>query len=123
MRTPSDDAVAGRVLTVFMPVGRPGASGEQEGAMEPVQDHLLDDAWSSSVELLTPRQLDVFLLLGKGLSTRQIAIRLTVTEHTVKAHTARILHVLGLESRLQAGLAAYVYETSVLSRRHSSANT
>ncbi|MFC6086255.1 response regulator transcription factor [Sphaerisporangium aureirubrum] len=91
--------------------------------MAPFLDHLPEDAWSSSVELLTPRQLDVFLLLGKGLSTRQIAMRLAVTEHTVKAHTARILHVLGLESRLQAGLAAYVYETSVLARNHDSANT
>ncbi|MEO3813935.1 helix-turn-helix transcriptional regulator [Sphaerisporangium sp. B11E5] len=89
--------------------------------METFQD-LLGDEWSSSVELLTPRQMDVFFLLGKGMSTKQIAIRLTVTEHTVKAHTARILHVLGLESRLQAGLVAYVYQTSVLRKRHGSPN-
>lgn len=47
------------------------------------------------------------------MSTRQIAHRLTVTEHTVKAHTAAILNALGLESRLQAGLAAYAYARAV----------
>ena len=85
--------------------------------MEAFQERSLDDEWCSSVELLTPRQLDVFFLLGKGMSTKQIALRLTVTEHTVKAHTARILQVLGLESRLQAGLVAYIYETSMIGRR------
>ncbi|GAA1254529.1 hypothetical protein GCM10009677_00290 [Sphaerisporangium rubeum] len=90
--------------------------------MEAFQDPPLDDEWSSSVEQLTPRQLDVFFLLGKGMSTKQIAMRLTVTEHTVKAHTARILHVLGLESRLQAGLAAYVYKASMTGRRGESPN-
>ncbi|MEU9884215.1 helix-turn-helix transcriptional regulator [Sphaerisporangium sp. NPDC051011] len=105
----------------------PCERGEQEGAMEPSRENLLEEGslegWSSSVELLTPRQLDVFFLLGKGLSTKQIAIRLTVTEHTVKAHTARILHVLGLESRLQAGLVAYVYATSVTRRGAGHPNT
>lgn len=81
------------------------------------RDVLSDPEWRAAVESLTPRQLDVFLLLGRGMSTKQIAARLGVTEHTVKAHTARILQVLGCESRLQAGLAAYVYETSVLGGR------
>ncbi|MEV0618618.1 helix-turn-helix transcriptional regulator [Nonomuraea sp. NPDC050404] len=81
--------------------------------MAAIQDHVPRDDVRSSVALLTPRQLDVFLLLGKGMSTRQIAHRLTVTEHTVKAHTAAILNALGLESRLQAGLAAYAYARAV----------
>ncbi|MBO2446900.1 response regulator transcription factor [Actinomadura barringtoniae] len=75
---------------------------------------------------MTPRQFEVFQLLGKGMSTRQIAGRMAVTEHTVKAHTAKILEVLGLESRLQAGLAALMYESAwrtTVSATSQNANT
>jgi DNA-binding NarL/FixJ family response regulator len=61
------------------------------------------------VDRLTTRQLEVFLLLGRGMSNRQIALTLVVSEHTVKAHIAKILKELGVESRLQAGLAALLY--------------
>jgi DNA-binding NarL/FixJ family response regulator len=61
------------------------------------------------VDRLTTRQLEVFLLLGRGMSNRQIALALVVSEHTVKAHIAKILKELGVESRLQAGLAALLY--------------
>ncbi len=65
--------------------------------------------WTGSlgrVDRLTTRQLEVFLLLGHGMSNRQIALTLVVSEHTVKTHIAKILKVLRVESRLQAGLAA-----------------
>ncbi|MEV5709235.1 helix-turn-helix transcriptional regulator [Actinoallomurus sp. NPDC052274] len=61
------------------------------------------------VEGLSQRQLQVFNLFGQGFSARQIAAHLEITEHTVKLHTSRVLEILGLESRLQAGLAAYMY--------------
>jgi DNA-binding NarL/FixJ family response regulator len=56
---------------------------------------------------LSPREREVFLLLGYGLSNRSISHVLGVTERTVKAHVGRILAKLMLESRLQAGLAAF----------------
>jgi DNA-binding NarL/FixJ family response regulator len=43
------------------------------------------------------------------MSNRQIALTLVVSEHTVKAHIAKILKELRVESRLQAGLAALLY--------------
>ncbi|MGW4638169.1 helix-turn-helix domain-containing protein [Sphaerisporangium sp. NPDC004334] len=61
------------------------------------------------VEELSPRQLEVFTFFGQGLSARQIATRMNITENTVKLHSGRVLVVLGLESRLQAGIAAYAY--------------
>lgn len=61
------------------------------------------------VNELSVRERQVFALLGAGLSNRQIGRRLDVTERTVKDHVGRILAKLGLESRLQAGLAALVY--------------
>ncbi|WP_433271229.1 response regulator transcription factor [Actinosynnema sp. CS-041913] len=61
------------------------------------------------VSQLSPRELDVLRLLGHGLSNRAVAGALALSERTVKAHVAKILTKLGLESRLQAGLVALKY--------------
>lgn len=55
---------------------------------------------------LTPREREVFVLLGKGLSNVHISKLLGVSQATVKSHVGRVLAKLDLESRLQAGLAA-----------------
>ena len=55
---------------------------------------------------LTTRECEVFQLLGEGLNNRKISLSLGVGERTVKLHVTCILRKLGLESRLQAGLAA-----------------
>ncbi len=56
--------------------------------------------------LLTPRQLEVAELLSQGLSNRQIAERLVVTERTVASHIEHILDKLNLSSRTQIALWA-----------------
>ncbi|MBF6330380.1 response regulator transcription factor [Nocardia transvalensis] len=60
--------------------------------------------------LLSSREIQVFWLLGNGRSNRAIAGQLQITERTVKAHVARIMAKLGVESRLQAGLVSYAYQ-------------
>lgn len=66
---------------------------------------------TADVSSLSDRERQVFLLLGFGLSNRQIGRRLNVTERTVKAHVGRVMAKLGLKSRLQSGLAALMYLT------------
>ena len=52
---------------------------------------------------LTARQREVTALLAQGLSNRQIAERLVITERTVAAHIEHILNKLGLRSRTAIG--------------------
>ena len=51
---------------------------------------------------LTARELDVLTELAEGLTTRQIANRLFISEKTVSVHISHILAKLGVRSRVQA---------------------
>lgn len=56
--------------------------------------------------LLTPRQLEVLLLLQQGLTNKQIADEMSLTEGTVKVHVAAIFSALKVNSRMTAVHAA-----------------
>jgi predicted ATPase/DNA-binding CsgD family transcriptional regulator len=61
------------------------------------------DRSAQQVARLSPREREVAALLAHGLSNRQIAERLVVTERTVAAHIEHILNKLGFGSRHQVG--------------------
>ena len=54
------------------------------------------------VEPLTSREQDVLEQMAAGLSNRQIADVLAISEHTVKFHVSAILGKLGVSSRSAA---------------------
>jgi DNA-binding NarL/FixJ family response regulator len=57
-------------------------------------------------EPLTPRELEVLQLLAQGLSNKQIADRLGVSEHTAKFHVNAIIGKLGAQTRTEAVVQA-----------------
>jgi len=51
---------------------------------------------------ITPRELEILGLIAAGLSNREIASRLFVSENTVKTHSSRLFDKLGAKRRTQA---------------------
>jgi predicted ATPase/DNA-binding CsgD family transcriptional regulator len=55
---------------------------------------------------LTPREHEVALLVARGLSNRELAEELVITEKTAKNHVQRVLDKLGVRSRTQIAARA-----------------
>ena len=53
-------------------------------------------------EPLTPREREVLQMISAGLGNKEIAGRLSISDHTVKFHVASILGKLGASSRTEA---------------------
>lgn len=51
---------------------------------------------------ITPRELQVLELIAEGLSNKEIAARVHVSENTVKTHSSRVFDKLGARRRTQA---------------------
>ncbi|MFB0620802.1 response regulator [Streptomyces sp. AGS-58] len=68
---------------------------------------------------LTPREREVLVLMGRGLSNTELADTLTLSEATVKTHVARIFAKLALRDRAQAVILAY--ETGLVTPGSSTA--
>jgi two-component system, NarL family, response regulator YdfI len=84
-------AVAG--LVVLHPSEAESALAPASQVSHPVADLL---------ESLTRREREVLQMLASGLANKEIAARLSISDHTVKFHVASILGKLGASSRTEA---------------------
>jgi DNA-binding NarL/FixJ family response regulator len=58
---------------------------------------------------ITPRELEILGLLARGLTAKEMAAALFVSENTVKTHTARLFDKLGVNRRIKAVEAARTF--------------
>ncbi len=63
----------------------------------------------SPIHSLSDRELEVFRLIGDGLSTNQVARRLHISPHTVETHRERIKEKLGLTTAGELNYAAILW--------------
>ena len=59
---------------------------------------------------LTPREAEVVQLLVEGMSTKEISLKLQVTEHTIRNYLSNIYDKLGVSSRVELALYAVTRE-------------
>ena len=73
----------------------------KEVAIVPAQPFAPDDRKREDLGI-TPRELDILVLIANGMSNREIAEKLFVSENTVKTHSSRVFSKLGAKRRTQA---------------------
>jgi DNA-binding NarL/FixJ family response regulator len=100
---------AGYVMKDIAPdvlVGTIRGVADGQTVLDPVISQRVIDRGADRVapvpELLSPREMDVLGLMAEGLTNRQIATRLWISEATVKSHVSHILAKLGRTDRTQA---------------------
>lgn len=82
------------------------SSGELHFVLEALAQPAFANLSTHTGSLLTARELDVVRCVAEGLSNREIAQRLKLTEHTVKNYLFRIFDKLGVSSRVEVVLYA-----------------
>lgn len=63
--------------------------------------------WTGPLAQLSEREREILVWMARGLSNRDLAAKLFVSETTVKTHVSSVLSKLGLSSRVQAVVVAY----------------
>lgn len=86
-------AASNGLTTLDRSLAQEALSGLERRRAEPV---------SEQSEPLTAREREVLQLLAQGIPNKQIAQRLSISEHTVKFHVSAIMTKLGAASRTEA---------------------
>jgi len=73
----------------------------REVVVEAPADFVRDQCKVESLGI-TPRELEILELIAAGLSNKEIAARVYVSENTVKTHSSRVFDKLGAQRRTQA---------------------
>ena len=87
---------AGRALSLEQAAGEAATLADNLAAGPPARSA------PSRPAALSEREAAVLRLLGEGLSDKQIAARLAVSEHTARYHVTSIRNKLGADTRAQA---------------------
>lgn len=104
---PAELLSAIRVVHTGDAVVAPGPTRRLLDRFLPVLEAEAPGGARSRLDVLTERELEVFVAVGRGLNNTEIGESLFVAEATVKTHIGRILAKLGLRDRVQMVVLAY----------------
>ena len=107
--TDEAEGEAAGALEAFLALGAKDEAGRARSFLAATAG---DCGEPASAPAVTPREREVLSLLAEGLTNRQIAERLVVSEHTVHRHVTNILRKLDLPSRTAA--AAYAIRAGLI---------
>ncbi|MCP4140469.1 MAG: response regulator transcription factor [Chloroflexi bacterium] len=83
------------------------ATARGEAALAPtVASRLMGKMRSKGEEALSPREIDVLMLVARGASNQDVAERLHISKATVKSHLLQIYQKLGVSDRTAAATTA-----------------
>jgi DNA-binding NarL/FixJ family response regulator len=99
----SDLVSAVRTVAAGQSLLDPSAAARLMARLRGEQSH---EAEPEALPGLTEREREILVLIGEGLTNRQIGRRLYLAEKTVKNHISRLLAKLGVERRIQAAVLA-----------------
>ncbi len=116
LRRALDSGVQGYVtknesFDVLLAALREVRDGRQYYSVEALKLLMEQPASSPGLEQLTPRERDVLRLAGEGLSMRQAAARLDISESTVKTHRKSLMRKLDLHDGV--ALARYAISSGL----------
>ena len=106
----SIEIYAALVAAIFAAVGiwlgrritRPRETVVVREVLVPAPAHFVRDEARLEALGITPRELEILGLIAEGLSNREIAERVFVSENTVKTHSSRVFDKLGARRRTEA---------------------
>jgi DNA-binding CsgD family transcriptional regulator len=117
-----DQAAQLAALAIFDQLGARPAANMLRRKLHPSRTHGLPrgprPATRANPFGLTPRQMEILLLIADGLSNAEIAARLVISQRTVEHHVAAILAKLDVASRHEA--TALAHEHRLIPSAHAS---
>ena len=96
--TPEEIIAAIQAATTGLVALHPDIFDSMLSRIRPGQQSELDP----SGQILTPREIEVLRMIAEGLGNKEIASKLSISDHTVKFHISSIFAKLGASNRAEA---------------------